>query len=94
MGKKGHLIFGRGASVPHAPPQMRHCLHAAKEVAKGAIIVTEHVVEFYPSIARSESLDILRKQYGKYPNKKVSTEYLGKMAALILNPLSANHTKW
>ena len=85
MGKKGHLIFGRGASVPHAPPQMHHYLNAAKEVAKGAIIVTADVVEFYPSIARSESLDILRKQYEKYPNKKVSTEYLGKMAALILN---------
>ena len=83
-----------GASAPHAPPLIRHCLNAAEEVAKGAIIVTADVVEFYPSIARSESLDNLRKQFEKYPNKNISTEYLGKMAAHIFNPLSANPKKW
>ena len=56
----------------------------AGEVRKGAILVTTHVVEIYPSIPHSEGLDILKKQYEIYPNKKVSTEEIGKMTDFVL----------
>ena len=55
-------------------------LKAAGEVPKGAILVTADVVGLYPSISDSEGLDILKKQYENYPNKRVSTEDIGKMA--------------
>ena len=55
--------------------------------------MTADVVELYPSIPLSESLDILKKQCDKYPNKKVSTDYIGKMADFVLRLLSANPTK-
>ena len=42
------------------------------------------VVGFYPRIPHSEGLDILKKQYENYPNKKVSTEDIGKMADFVL----------
>ena len=45
-------------------------LKAAGEDPKGAILVTADDVGFYTSIPRSEGLDILKKQYEKYPNKK------------------------
>ena len=57
-------------------------LKVAGEVPKGAILVTAAVVGLYPSIPHSEGLNILKKQYGNYPNKKVSTEDVGKMADL------------
>ena len=56
---------------------------AAEEVFKGAILVTADVVGLYPSIPHSEGLDILKKQYENYPNKKVSTEDIVKMADFI-----------
>ena len=59
-------------------------LKAAVEASKGAILVTADVVELYPSIPHSEGLDILKKQYEDYPNKKVSTEDIGKMADFVL----------
>ena len=59
-------------------------LKAAGEVPKGAILVTTDVVGLYPSIPHSEGLDILKKQYENYPNKKVSTEDTGKMADFVL----------
>ena len=46
--------------------------------------MTADVVELYPSIPHSESLDILKKQYKNYPHKKVSTEDIGKMADFVL----------
>ena len=59
-------------------------IKAAGEVPKGAILVTADVVGLYPSIPHSEGLDILKKQYENYPNKKVSTEDIVKMADFIL----------
>ena len=59
-------------------------LKAAGEVPKGAILVTADVVRLYSSIPHSEGLDILKKQYENYPNKKVSTEDIGKMADFVL----------
>ena len=46
--------------------------------------MTADVVGLYPSIPRSEGLDILKKQYENYPNKKESTEDIVKMADFIL----------
>ena len=46
--------------------------------------MTADVVELYPSIPHSESLDILKKQYKNYPHKKVSIEDIGKMADFVL----------
>ena len=46
--------------------------------------MTADVVGLYPSIPHSEGFDILKKQYEKYPNKKVSTEDKVKMADFVL----------
>ena len=43
-----------------------------------------NVVVVYSCIPNSGVLDILKKQYEKYPNKKVSTEDIGKMADIVL----------
>ena len=43
-----------------------------------------NVVGFYPSSPHSEGLDILKKQYENYRNKKVSTEDIVKMADFVL----------
>ena len=42
------------------------------------------VVGLYPSIPHSQGLNILKKQYEKYSNKKVSTDNIGKMADFVL----------
>ena len=42
------------------------------------------VAGLYPSVPQSEDLDILKKQYENYPNEKVSTEDIGKMADFVL----------
>ena len=57
---------------------------AAGEVPKGAILVKADVVGLYPSIPHSQGLDILKKQYENFPNKKVSTEDIVKMADFVL----------
>ena len=49
----------------------------AAEVLRGAILVKAYVVGLYPSIPNSEGLDILKKQYKNYANKKLSTEDIG-----------------
>ena len=59
-------------------------LKAAGEVPKGVILVTADVVGLYPSILSSEGLDILKKQYENYPNKKVSIEDIVKMDDFVL----------
>ena len=59
-------------------------LKAAGEVPKGTILVTADVVGLYPSILHSEGLDIVKKHYENYPNKKVSTEDIVNMADFIL----------
>ena len=59
-------------------------LKAAGEVPKGSILVTADVAGLYPSIAHSEGLQILKKQYEKYPNKKVSTKDIGEMVDFLL----------
>ena len=59
-------------------------LKAAREVPKGAILVTADVAGIYPSIPHSEGLNILKKQYENYPNKKVSTVDIGKMVDFVL----------
>ena len=46
--------------------------------------MTADVVGLYSSIPHSEGLDILKKQYENYPNKKVSTEDIVKMADFVL----------
>ena len=53
-------------------------LKAVAEVPQGAILVTADVVGLYPSIPQSEGLNILKKWYETYPNKKIYTEDLGK----------------
>ena len=45
-------------------------INAAGEVPNGTILVAADVVGLYPSIPHSEGLDILKKQYENYPNKK------------------------
>ena len=55
-------------------------LKAAGDVLKRANLVTVDVVRLYPSISHSKGLDILKKQSENDPNKKVSTEDIGKMA--------------
>ena len=59
-------------------------LKAARELPKGAILVTADVVGLYPSIPHSEGCDIFKKHYENYPNKKVPTEDIGKMADFAL----------
>ena len=59
-------------------------LKAAGEVSKEDILVTADVVGLYPSVSHSEGLEILKKQYENYPNNKVSTEYIFKMADFVL----------
>ena len=44
-------------------------------------------VGLYPSVPLSEGLDILKKQYENYPNEKVSTEDIGKMADFVLKTI-------
>ena len=46
--------------------------------------MTADVVGLYPSIPHNEGLEILKKQYENYPNKKVSTEGIVKMTDLVL----------
>ena len=59
-------------------------LKTAEEVSNRAILVTADVVGLYHSIPCSEDLDILKKQYENYPNKRVSTEDIVKMAGFVL----------
>ena len=59
-------------------------IKAAGEIPKEAILVTVDVLGLYPSIPHSEGLDIFKKHYEKYPNKKVSAEDIGKMADFVL----------
>ena len=59
-------------------------LKTAGEVPNRAILVTADVVGLYHSIPYSEDLDILKKQYENYPNKRVSTEDIVKMAGFVL----------
>ena len=58
-------------------------LKAAGEFLRGAFLVTADAVRFYLSIPHIEGLDILKKQYENYPNKKVSTEDIVKMADFL-----------
>ena len=46
--------------------------------------MTADVVGLYRSIPHIEGLDILKRQYENYPNKKVSTEDMGKMDDFVL----------
>ena len=55
-------------------------LKATEEV----FLVTADVTGLYPSIPHSEGLEILKKQYENYSNKKVSTEDISKMADFVL----------
>ena len=58
-------------------------------------LVTTDVIEFYPNIPHSEGLDILKKQYEKYSNKKLSTEDIYKIADIVLkNNLLEFHSKF
>ena len=57
---------------------------ASGEVPEGAILVTADNVGLYPSIPHSEDLEILKKHYENYLNKKVSAEDVGKMADFVL----------
>ena len=58
------------------------------------LVITD-VIEFYPNIPHIEGLDILKKQYEKYPNKKLSTEDIHKIADIVLkNNLLEFHSKF
>ena len=46
--------------------------------------MTVDVVGLYPNMSHSKGLEIFKKQYENYPNKKVSTEDIGKMAGFVL----------
>ena len=46
--------------------------------------MTVDVVGLYPNIQHSEGLDILKKQDENYPNNKVATEDIGKIADFII----------
>ena len=57
--------------------------------------MTADVVGLYSSIQHSEGLDIFKKQYKNYPNKKVYTEDIGKMPDFVLkNNLSEFNSKF
>ena len=59
-------------------------LKAVGEAPKGTISVTAYVVGLYPNMSHREGLEILKTQYENYPNKKVSTEDIGKMTDFVL----------
>ena len=46
--------------------------------------MTVDVVGLCPNMSHSKGLEIFKKQYENYPNKKVSTEDIGKMAGFVL----------
>ena len=54
------------------------------EIPEGAILMTVDVVGLYPSILHTEGLEVLRKQYGKFLQKKVHTEHIIKMSDFVL----------
>ena len=53
------------------------------EMPEGAILVTPDLVGLYPSILHNEGLQVLRKQYDKFLQKKVPTEDIIKMADFV-----------
>ena len=77
-------LMKQGESYKRDTGDFLAILKAAGEVPKGAILVTADVLGLYPSIPHSEGLYILKKQYENYPNKKVSTEDIVKMADFVL----------
>ena len=79
-----HLIMRQTQSYIRDTVDFLAKIKAAREVPKGAILVTADVLGLYPSIPHSEDLDILKKQFENYPNKKVSTEDIVKMADFAL----------
>ena len=52
------------------------------EIPEGAYLVTADMVGLCPSIPHTEGLKVLRKQYGKFLDKKVPIEHIIKMADL------------
>ena len=48
-------------------------LKRVEEIPKGTILVTD-VVGLYPSIPHDGGLEVLKKQYDKFKDKKVPTE--------------------
>ena len=54
------------------------------EVLEGAILVIAAVVGLYPSIPHTEGLEVLRKQYHKFLQKKTPTEDIIKMADFVV----------
>ena len=46
--------------------------------------MTADVVGLYPSITHTEGLEVLRKQYDKFLQKKVPTEDIIKIADFVL----------
>ena len=65
------------------PADFLHKLKDLGEIPQGAILVTGDVIGLYPSILRTEGLEVLCKQYDKFLHKKVPTEDI-KMAKIVL----------
>ena len=59
-------------------------LKRLEEIPKGEILGTADVVGLYPSIPHDGGLEVLKKQYDKSKDKKVSTEDIIKMADFVL----------
>ena len=77
-------IMKQGESYNRGTGDFLAKLKAVGEVPQGAILVAAELQRLYPSIPHSEGLGILKKQYENYPNKKVSTEDIVKMADFVL----------
>ena len=77
-------ITKQGGSYIRSTGHFLAKVKAVGEVPKGAILVTADVVGLYPNIQHSEGLNILKKQDENYPNNKVATEDIGKIADFII----------
>ena len=53
----------------------------------GAILVTTDMVGIYPSISHIESLEVLRKHYGKFVLKKVFLSLISSFSNKYVEPL-------
>ena len=53
----------------------------------GAILVTTDMVGIYPSISHIESLEALRKHYGKFVLKKVFLSLISSFSNKYVEPL-------
>ena len=55
----------------------------------GAILVTTDMVGIHPSVSHIESLEVLRKHYGKFVLKKVFLSLISSFSNKYVEPLVA-----